>query len=224
MSFTAIFRRLTLGAVRRSHGGNQSARVPATLKAGLLAAGLLAGATLPAGAQIQIPQPQPQPQAPFGQSPQPAPAEVNPGTPFGAWTQRCTPSPPPGASPPKDGKQEVCFLVQQVADPNTQRPVLKVTIGYFEPGRQPAAVVVMPLGVPLARGVQINVDGKPLGAVPFEVCRRDGCQSYMPLSAELIGAFKAGSKAEVIAQSSQGAALNVPLSLRGFTAGYDSLN
>jgi invasion protein IalB len=219
MSYIADFRRLVPAVLWRWRSGK-----PAVMAA--LLAGVLTATALPAAAQIQIPQPQGQPPAPQGQQPAPVTpqAQPDPGTPFGAWTQRCTPSPPPGSSPPKAGKQEACFLVQQVADPNTQRPVMKVTIGYFEPGRQPAAVIVMPLGVPLARGGQVSVDGKTLGTVPFEVCRRDGCQSFMPMSTEIVSAFKAGSQATVIAQSSQGAALNLPLSLRGFTAGFASLD
>jgi invasion protein IalB len=223
------FVRLTRDAVHRKRAGGPSSVVLAALVAGGLAAAHLPA---PAVAQIQIPSAQGDPiQAPpaqgqqtQGQQPVPQAPAAPPGTPFGAWTQRCTPNPPPGSSPPAAGQQEVCFLVQQVADPQTQRPVMKVTIGHFEPGRQVGAVIVMPLGVPLARGLQIGVDGKNLGSVPFEVCRRDGCQAFLPMNADVVSAFKAGSQATVVVQSSQGAALNLALSLRGFTAGFNSLN
>lgn len=220
------FVRLTRDAVLRKRAGGPSTAALAALVAGGLAAVSLPA---PAVAQIQIPSAQGEPiqgQPAQGQpaAPQNQPPAAPPGTPYGAWTQRCTSNPPPGSSPPAAGQQEVCFLVQQVADPQSQRPVMKVTIGHFEPGRQVGAVVVVPLGVPLARGLQIGVDGKNLGAIPFEVCRRDGCQAFLPMNDDVVKAFKAGGQATITAQSSQGAALNLALSLRGFTAGFDSLN
>lgn len=192
-------------------------------RAGLFAAALaavLAGglATAPQGvrAQVQIqPQPQPQDQAPAVQPP----ADKV----FGDWVQRYTSEPPPGASPPPAGKQNVCFLVQQVTDQNTQRPLLKVTVGFFGEERQPGAVIAMPLGVPLAHGIQISVDGSELDTVPFQVCRRDGCQAYIILQESSVAAFKAGSQAQARVESTQGEGFNLPISLKGFTAGYGAI-
>jgi len=190
----------------------------ASAKAALLAAAVAVAG--PAAAQTQT-QPQPQLQVqPQGQAPaaQPIPEQV-----FGDWVQRCTPEPPPGASPPPAGKQNVCFLVQQVMDQNTQRPLLKVTIGYFGEERQPGAVIAMPLGVPLAHGLHISVDGSELGTIPFQVCRRDGCQAYFKLEDTSVAAFKAGTQAQARVESTQGEGFNLPISLKGFTAGYGSL-
>ena len=190
-------------------------------KAPLLAAALavaVAGALAagPAAAQTQT-QPQVQPQ---GQAPavQPPTDQV-----FGDWIQRCTPEPPPGASPPPAGQQNVCFLVQQVMDQNTQRPLLKVTIGFFGEERQAGAVIAMPLGVPLAHGLHISVDGSELGTIPFQVCRRDGCQAYFKLEDTSVAAFKSGTQAQARVESTQGEGFNLPISLKGFTAGYGSL-
>lgn len=183
--------------------------LPALALAAVLAGGLPA---TPAGAQTQT---QPQAQPPAVQ----VPAEQA----FGDWVQRCTPEPPPGASPPAAGKQNVCFLVQQATDQNTQQPLLKVTIGFFGADRQAGAVLAMPLGVPLARGVQISVDGSEVGAVPFQVCRRDGCQAYFTLQEDVIAAFKAGSQAQARVESTQGEGFNLPISLKGFTAGFGAI-
>jgi len=184
----------------------------AGLVVGLLGAGLAA----PSEAQDQN---QTQPQA------QPAPQQQAPEAKvFGDWTQRCTPTPPPGASPPRDGELQVCFIVHEHIDPGSNRPVLKMTVGFFEPNRHPGTVVALPLGVPLARGAQIAVDGQPVASIPFEVCRRDGCQAFLALNDEVIQKFKGGSGGEVQMTSSQGETLSLPFSLKGFTAGYDSIN
>lgn len=192
-------------------------------RAGLLVAALavvVAGSlsATPARAQIQTqtqPQVQPQGQAPAAQPPT---EQV-----FGDWVQRCTPEPPPGASPPPVGKQDVCFLVQQVMDQNSQRPLLKVTIGFFGVERQPGAVIAMPLGVPLAHGLHISVDGSELGTIPFQICRRDGCQAYFQLEESSVAAFKAGTQAQARVESTQGEGFNLPISLKGFTAGYGAI-
>jgi len=214
---------------------------PAARTAGLAA--VLRGVTLGAAVAVALqglapaaqaqaqtqPQPQvpaqsqvPQSQVPQGQTPAaPAPAATNEV--FGDWVRRCTPNPPPQASPPAAGKQEVCFLIQQVTDRNTQNPVLKITIGFFGPQRQPGAVVAMPLGVPLAHGLQVSVDGAEIRKVPFQVCRRDGCTAFVPLDDPAVGAFKAGAQAVATVDSGQGDGVNLPISLKGFTAGYGAI-
>jgi len=180
----------------------------------------------PAPAQSQAPQsPVPQGQVPQGQAPQgqaPA-AAASPDQRFGDWMRRCTPNPPPQASPPPAGQQEVCFLIQQVSDRNTQSPILKITIGFFGPQRQAGAVIAMPLGVPLTQGLQLGVDGAEIRQVPFQVCRRDGCTAFVPLDAAAVSAFKAGAQAVATVDNGQGEGLNLPISLTGFTAGYGSI-
>lgn len=216
-------------------GSLQRGLKPTALPAGL--ATLLRGAALTAalaaalqgftpGAQAQTQQQVPAqsqaPQTPVPQGQAPA-VQGTPDQRFGDWMQRCTPNPPPQASPPSAGKQEVCFLIQQVSDRNTQNPILKITIGFFGPQRQAGAVIAMPLGVPLTQGVQLSVDGAEIRQVPFQVCRRDGCTAFVPLDEPAISAFKAGAQAVATVDNGQGEGLNLPISLAGFTAGYGSI-
>ena len=210
-------------AVRR--GSLTAAWKGAVLAAGLAAALPALAPSAQAQTQAQTPAPaQPQGQAPQGQPPQgQAPVQATPDQQFGDWMRRCTPNPPPQASPPAPGKQEVCFLIQQVTDPNSQNPILKITIGFFGPQRQSGAVIAMPLGVPLAQGLQISVDGAEIRKVPFQVCRRDGCTAFVPLDAAAISSFKAGAQAVATVDNGQGEGLNLPISLNGFTAGYGAI-
>src|SRR3546814_3328662 len=101
-------------------------------------------------------QPRPSPQTSPQQAPQAQPsAPASPtasGQPHGDWIQRCTPNPPPGSSPPAAGKQEVCFLIQEVMEEDSRRPLLKITVGFFGAERQLRAIIAMPLGVPLEIG------------------------------------------------------------------------
>ncbi len=210
MPLHTAFKRLIPGAAHHGRGRGKVRRLPAAL----LTAGPGAASAAQAEAQQQ---PAPQGQAPSGQ------ATGAPPTMFGDWVQRCTPTPPEEASPPREGEQEVCFITQQLVNQNNQRPVLKITVGFFKPGRRPGAVIAMPLGVPLAGGVQIGVDEKGIAAVPFQVCRRDGCQAFLPLTEQVLAAFKAGNQGIVQLKPGQGDPLNLPFSLSGFTAGFGSL-
>jgi invasion protein IalB len=204
-----LYRRAT--GRKRSPAARRSALLASLVTAGVTA---LAATTRPGPAAAQSQQPAPQVQPPAAAAPEP------PRQTFGAWAQRCAPNPAPATGA---GEEEACFIMQEYIDPTSQRPVLKVTIGYFGTERQAGAVVAMPLGVPLARGLLISVDGKAVEKVPFQFCRRDGCQAFMPLSDAVVGAFKAGSQAMATVQSSQGDAINMPFSLCGFTAGFGSI-
>jgi len=187
--------------------------------------GAFVGALAPAAGQAQTTQPQPAQQAPQPQqqpAPQAQPAPP-PGKKFGDWEQRCTDNPPPPLTQPNPGTQ-ICVIVQQYIDPKVQQPVSQITVGYFGSKRETGALVTMPLGVPLANGVHITVDGKPVAAVPFQVCqRREGCIAYIPLNNEIVSAFKAGNQAVATMKSGVGEALNLPISLSGFTAGFGSI-
>src|SRR3546814_2410376 len=119
--------------------------------------------------------------------------------------------------------QEVCFLIQEGMEEDSRRPRLKITVGFFGAERQLRAIIAMPLGVPLATGIQISVDGQAIGTVPFDICRRDGCLADLLLNDSAVNAFKAGSKAQARVASSQGEGINLPISLRGFTAGYTAI-
>src|SRR3546814_14219479 len=76
----------------------------------------------------------------------------------------------------------------------------------------------MPLGVPLATGVQLSVDGKEVTTVPFDVCRRDGCLADVLMGAAAVGAFKAGSQAQARVASPTAEGVTLPNPLTGFTA------
>jgi len=238
MPLFSAFTRPIRGAAPARPVHRRTARLVA---AALLSAGLAAPAA--AQVQLQIPdQPAPQGQAPQGQAPQgqapqgqapiiQAPAGQGPATApnpsqpqrFGDWVRRCTANPPPEASPPPPGKQEVCFLVQSVVLQNAQKPVLTITIGFFGPEHQSLAIVDTQLRVPLAHGIRVGVDGKEVGDTPFEFCHPQGCRAFLPLSEQIVTAFKAGAQGAVQMRSSGGDPVNLPVSLKGFTAGYSSL-
>jgi invasion protein IalB len=187
-------------------------------------------------AQTQQPAPPPLPQQPIQVQPgqqqqQPAPQQAPQGQPgaapppgqtHGDWVERCTANPPPGASPPPAGKQEACFLIQELVDQESRRPLLKITVGFFGQDRRVAAVIATPLGVQLVRGILISVDGQEIDRVPYQICEPNGCQAVLPMTDAAVNAFKAGSQAEARIEV-RGQERGLPISLRGFTAGFTAI-
>lgn len=182
---------------------------------GLVSLIFLWAAASGAQAQIQLPNQVPN-QAPPGAA-QPQQRLEPTGESFGSWRLICAVP----TDPAVQAQPQSCFISQRFLDPTSQRPVLIVTIGYFRPGAPLAALIAMPLGIPLSKGVEINVDGRPVMTVPFDICRRDGCQVFVEMNDALVSAFRAGNQAAAIVRSNRGNALNLPFSLQGFTAGYE---
>src|SRR3546814_15418094 len=98
---------------------------------------------------------------------------------------------------------------------DSRRPLLKRTVGFFGAERQLRAIIAMPLGVPLATGIQISVDGQAIGTVPFDICRRDGCLADLLLTDSAVNAFKHVSKAQASVTSTPGDGTNMPISMPG---------
>jgi len=85
------------------------------------------------------------------------------------------------------------------------------------------AEIVVPLGVYLPGGLGLKVDQQPAKAAPFERCIDAGCVVRAPLSSELLNNMKAGTTAYVVIFGGPEQPVQIPISLSGFTAAFDSL-
>ena len=131
------------------------------------------------------------------------------------WTVRCEQT---------DAGQRNCLIFQTLADQDNDRPVLQISVGYPNPGGGPAAMLIVPLGVALEPGMRIQVDEEPTIQAPFNHCNRMGCVVGFPMTAELIDAFKRGITSRVTVFDLTGQPISLDVSLRGFTAGFDSIS
>ncbi len=88
----------------------------------------------------------------------------------------------------------------------------------------PAAIqITTPLGTVLRAGVTVKVDaGEPRTGV-FEVCLPSGCIIRDPMSEEFLANLKAGNVASMTFSLLQLGALNVSISLKGFTKAFKAL-
>lgn len=134
---------------------------------------------------------------------------------FRDWTTRCeTP----------EGGQRNCLIFQTLADEANDRPVLQISVGFPNAGGPPAAMLIVPLGVALEPGMELQVDEEPPIRVPFNHCNRMGCVVGFPMTPELLNAFKEGVDSQVTVFDLAGQAINLTVSLRGFTAGFESIS
>ena len=85
------------------------------------------------------------------------------------------------------------------------------------------AEIVVPLGVYLPNGLGLQVDGGEPRAAPFERCIPDGCVVRAPVSSNMLNQMRNGGTAYLILSSSPEKTVRVPISLNGFTAGFNSL-
>ncbi|MBK8007202.1 MAG: invasion associated locus B family protein [Rhizobiales bacterium] len=132
------------------------------------------------------------------------------------WQVRCETA--PGAP----GEQ--CALVQSVTAED--RPNVGLTVIILRTADQKNWIlrVFAPLGVLLAKGIGLTVDQTYIGSAQFERCLQNGCISNVQLDEKLLAQMKAGKVARFDVYQTPEEGIGLPLSLSGFSAGFDRLD
>ena len=146
----------------------------------------------------------------------PAVAQVAEGQAFGDWVARCVT--PPGAT------RHQCSLQHRVIAKEPKRQLLNVTVGFFGKERTPGALFHAPIGVYLPAGLTLSIPGAQVVRIVYDICTPQVCRAPVTLTPELVAAMKKAGKGDVTIQDSRRKPLKLPLSLKGFTAGYDALS
>lgn len=136
---------------------------------------------------------------------------------FDLWEQRCVRT-EDGADP--------CQLYQLLKD-STGGPVAEITMFSLPAGNQAAAgaSVVVPLETLLTANLLIAIDATPAKIYPFSFCTQLGCIARVGFTAEEIAQFKKGAKAKVtiVPAAAPDQKVELDLSLKGFTAGFEAV-
>ncbi len=145
-----------------------------------------------------------------------APAKaVRTGETFRDWTARCEPI---GIN-----ARDTCYIYQDVLLKKDKRRLVHIAVGYLSNDRQPAALLTLPLGVSLPGGVSLQVDDGPPQRLRYERCDGSGCVAPLALTDGLIRSMKVGREARVSFFDGSRRQISVPVSLLGFTAGFNAL-
>jgi invasion protein IalB len=149
----------------------------------------------------------------FGLSPASAQGTVKDT--FGEWQMRC--ETPPGA------KSEQCALVQNVAAEDKPNVTLLVIILKTADAKSRLLRVVAPLGVLLPAGLGLKIDQVDVGRAGFVRCLTTGCVAEVVMDDTLVGQMKSGQTATFIVFQTPEEGVGIPVSLVGFSKGFDTL-
>jgi invasion protein IalB len=119
--------------------------------------------------------------------------------------------------------QTICQIVQTLTEKSSDRPVLQVAVGYLPDTEKPVAAFLLPLGVWLPPGLQLQVDEGKAGRVPFDICDPQGCHAGVELDDEFLAMMKKGNELNVTFGGRNRKGITAPVSLQGFTAALDAL-
>lgn len=139
------------------------------------------------------------------------------GQKFGNWAVKC--------EIPTGMTTQRCHIFQNVIMKKDQRPVLRIrmAVGQLGKNETPGAILTLPFGFYLPPGVMLEFpDAKPV-RMTFITCASTGCRAVAALSDEMIAAMKKGDRGKVTFQDLRRRAITLPISLDGFSAGYDAI-
>lgn len=126
-------------------------------------------------------------------------------------------------------KPEECRM-RQIGTLADGKRVMVVHIGKLKDAKTPdgqaipAAIrITTPLGTLLREGLRLQIDSGQETTGAFNICIPSGCIVSEPISDQFLSQLKAGNVAKMSFNVLQQGAINVSISLKGFTKAYDSL-
>lgn len=166
------------------------------LGTGILAAGLLATATLAATAQTQ-------PAAPA------APTEL------GSWIKLCAPD------QEGDSAKEICLVTQEV---RTETGEFLASISVQEAKTAEGKRLIraaVPLGTLIQPGIRVQVDEGKQVAGKYVICLPNACYAEMEIDDAFVDSLKKGNNMVVLVINNQGKPVGIGLTLAGFTKSWE---
>jgi len=147
----------------------------------------------------------------------PAPAAAAPAQQpaAGTWSSRCSVE---RRDAPLD-----CAVEQSAYVSNTGQLIGSFGVRIVPETRQPAMVVMIPLGLYLPFGMQIQVDERPAQTLPLQTCDNRGCFAGAPVSGDLLASLKSGKRLSVSFQNLSRQTITIPFSLQNFAEAYQKV-
>ncbi|WP_050525311.1 invasion associated locus B family protein [Pseudorhodobacter ferrugineus] len=137
---------------------------------------------------------------------------------FDKWEQRCFRT-EDGADP--------CELFQLLKD-GDENPVATISLFGLPAGGQAVtgATIIVPLETLLTAELTMTVDGSKARKYPFSWCEPMGCVARVGFTQAELDGFKKGNEAKlsIVPLIAPEKRVELTLSLKGFTAGYDAVN
>jgi invasion protein IalB len=131
------------------------------------------------------------------------------------WQIRC--DTPPGA------QSEQCALIQSVTAED--RPNIGLTVIVLKTADRKSRLmrVIAPPGVLLPSGLGLKIDNTEIGRAGFVRCVPNGCVAEVIMDDTLLGRLRSGQAATFIIFQTPEEGIGFPISLTGFSEGFDKL-
>lgn len=143
-------------------------------------------------------------------------AEAEHGKVFEDWGINCIKN-------PQNPEDQFCTVVYVAINTETDKPFMKINVGYPPDAQVPRAVFAVPLVVDLPPGLTLQIDAGEAVVLPFEICNPGGCQVHVELKRALLSQMQQGAGGKIILQVPPQRKLTVPFSLKGFSEALATL-
>lgn len=137
-----------------------------------------------------------------------------PAAPVNAWGTRCI-------SESRKGPF-LCTTAQRLLTKGTNQLIGSATI-QLGGDAKPVLVVVVAVGMAVADGITLDVDGGAAQTLPVQACDRSGCFATTPLSDAMLSSLQKGTTLDVGFSSLSKQAVKLQMSLTGFSAAYQKM-
>ena len=131
------------------------------------------------------------------------------------WQIRC--DTPPGA------QGEQCALIQSVTAEDRANVGLTVIVLKTADQKSRLMRVVAPMGVLLPSGLGLKIDQADVGRAGFVRCLPNGCVAEVVMDENLVKQLRTGQTATFIIFQTPEEGIGFPMSLKGFSEGFDKL-
>ena len=118
-----------------------------------------------------------------------------------------------------------CGMLQSTSSTERKNIALTLVMGISKQGDKTVTMmrILVPIGVYLPLGIALEIDGAPVGRVPFIRCLPQICTAFAETTAETLTKMRKGANANFIIYEAPGVGLTLPVSLTGFTAAFNDL-
>ncbi len=131
---------------------------------------------------------------------------------FGDWVVRCE---------QVDKSSEPCTMTQKVVNPETKRVMLEANVA--KNGNATLLTMVLPLGVYLPAGLELEVVGWEKRQYSYSFCATSGCFINELVDEKMVEVLRKKEKAMVTLYTSKDEKVIVPISIAGFLDAYKKL-
>ncbi len=141
---------------------------------------------------------------------------------FGDWMVRCN----NGVDGVDKGKKKRgrCEMSQSLSQKDSKQRVAEFNIGFPSNEAGAVGVVILPLGLMLQHGGQLQIDEQDPLSFKFRSCEPGGCFALIVLDDALIKDMRKGGSAYISFMLPNQKIMRLPFSLRGFTKAFNNIS